>query len=253
MYPNNIFLDLTLYEIFIMIGIIFAIISFRICLEKRKVPFKMQVFLFVVALFTAVIGYLSAVGFQDLYNYIETKVYVPFSGATFLGGFIGGSLIFLLSYFIIGKKIFKYDVYRYLCPIIDSAFLSLIICHSMGRMGCFFLGCCHGIESEFGLYFPVLGKTVLPTQLYEAIFLLVLYIVSMILFFKKKTNISYIYLISYGVFRFIIEFIRGDDRGEFLSFLSPSQFTSIILIIVGIILIIYRNKILIKNDKYNIY
>jgi hypothetical protein len=36
----------------------------------------------------------------------------------------------------------------------------------------------------------------------------------------------------------MIEFLRGDDRGEtFVSFLSPSQLTAVILFIVGIVLL----------------
>ena len=43
-----------------------------------------------------------------------------------------------------------------------------------------------------------------------------------------------IYLIAYGIFRFVNEFFRGDDRGQFVKGVSPSQFWSIIMVILGI-------------------
>ncbi len=51
-----------------------------------------------------------------------------------------------------------------------------------------------------------------------------------------------LYLLTYPVFRFIIEFFRGDDRGNIGPFSIP-QFTSLILFSVGIFSFIYmRNR-----------
>ena len=58
-----------------------------------------------------------------------------------------------------------------------------------------------------------------------------------------------IYLILYGIFRFLIEFVRGDDRGSFIPGLTPSQFWAIIMIVMGI-LFMFVMPIIIK--KYNI-
>ena len=45
-------------------------------------------------------------------------------------------------------------------------------------------------------------------------------------------NLS-LYFLCYGVFRFLIEFLRGDNRGGFIIGLSPSQVISIIGILVS--------------------
>ena len=50
------------------------------------------------------------------------------------------------------------------------------------------------------------------------------------------------YLASYGIFRFLIEFIRGDDRGAYFLGLSPSQMFSLVGIIISIILIVVLKK-----------
>ncbi len=42
------------------------------------------------------------------------------------------------------------------------------------------------------------------------------------------------YLFSYSIWRFAIEFFRGDHRGDFIPGISPSQFWSIVLFVIGI-------------------
>ena len=62
-------------------------------------------------------------------------------------------------------------------------------------------------------------------------------------FFIKKNQLRY-YLVSYGTFRFVLEYFRGDSRGaSFISFLSPSQFLSVLMIILGIVLFIFGDSI----------
>ena len=46
-----------------------------------------------------------------------------------------------------------------------------------------------------------------------------------------------LYLIAYGVFRFAIEFLRGDERGELVGFVTPSQFWALLMILLGVGLI----------------
>ena len=62
-----------------------------------------------------------------------------------------------------------------------------------------------------------------------------------------------IYLVSYGVWRFVIEFFRDDYRGNLIPGITPSQFWSIIMVVAGIIVFfVYRyfdKKIEIKNEQ----
>jgi len=106
-----------------------------------------------------------------------------------------------------------------------------------GRLGCWFNGCCYGRESkEFGIVFPAIGDNIphLPTQLFEASFCLLLS-VFLAWFWRRKAyagQVFWLYVLCYSVWRFIIEFYRGDDeRGILVSaFLSPSQWISLTLI-----------------------
>lgn len=109
-------------------------------------------------------------------------------------------------------------------------------------------GCCYGVETKawFGIKFPGMINKVIPIQLFEAVFLFILFGVLFSMLYKKREKYTIsTYLISYGIWRFFIEYLRGDDRGSFIGNLSPSQFWSIIMVLAGIIYII----VLLKKKK----
>lgn len=179
-------------------------------------------------------------------------------GMTFLGALYGGLIGYVISYWFIFKHE-RHNLIHYLNIILPG----LILAHGLGRIGCFFVGCCTGIEAPapWGMTFPATedwtiepgfphpaNDTVLPTNLYEAIFLIALFF---ILVFAVKKHQTKIYMVSYGTFRFLLEFLRGDSRGAvpiikdipFLSWVSPSQFLSFILLVIGILLFIFEDKL----------
>ncbi|MBD3271050.1 MAG: prolipoprotein diacylglyceryl transferase, partial [Elusimicrobia bacterium] len=54
---------------------------------------------------------------------------------------------------------------------------------------------------------------------------------------KKKTvtgTVFFAYLMLYGLFRFLIEFLRGDPRGPMLFGFSTMQFLSVVIIGIGL-------------------
>lgn len=252
MYPNDIIFGVGLYEICIIIGLVLAMLVFRICADKRGLSAKFQNMVLVgipVALF---VGYPSAVFVQWIYNGIQagdfsSPVFAASTGSTFYGGFIGGVLAFLIYYFIAGHFLVKNGehVARF-SVIFDLAPCCITVGHALGRLGCFFAGCCHGMptDSPLGVYMDHLSHKVLPTQLFECLFLLVFFAFLMLRYFDGQHHTMAIYLIGYGVWRFMLEFLRGDDRGEtFISFLTPSQLTAILMIAVGILLIVLRKYV----------
>jgi prolipoprotein diacylglyceryltransferase len=80
---------------------------------------------------------------------------------------------------------------------------------------------------------------VVPVQLYEALFLLALSAFLLWRFFRGKRYEMPTYMLTYGVWRFIAEYLRSDDRGQtIVDFLSPSQLVSVVLIVGGIALLV---------------
>jgi phosphatidylglycerol:prolipoprotein diacylglycerol transferase len=125
--------------------------------------------------------------------------------------------------------------------------------HAWGRIGCFFNGCCYGIESNawYAMKFTTTDVKVLPINLWEASFLFLLSASLFFLLLKKNFQFGFpVYLITYGVWRFAIEYLRGDDRGSFVPGISPSQFWSIIMIIGGVVYLIIQ-LYYIKKSKQN--
>ena len=80
-------------------------------------------------------------------------------------------------------------------------------------------------------------------------FLFVLGGVLLLLAFKHITNYTaVIYLFAYSVFRFILEFFRGDERGQ-LAGLSPSQYWCIILFLfAGLLIYLYKKKVFVEDE-----
>lgn len=225
----------TLYGICIAVGVLCAVlVLFKFA--KGRISEKFIDFLFYNGIVAIAIGFFSACLFQAIYAYIDNPQagFDLFgSGMTFIGGLIGGVLSFLVGYFV-----FRPTLDGRLIDIISLLPCCIVIAHGFGRLGCFFAGCCYGkpTDSFIGVKFPFLNHKVHATQLYEAAFLFAMFALMLILYLKKgfKHNLS-LYFLAYGIFRFLIEFLRGDERGTFVVGLSPSQFWSLVMIAGSVI------------------
>lgn len=180
-------------------------------------------------------------GFSD---FVSIFSYI-FGGSVFYGGLIG---FLLTAYICVKKKKLNKKKYFDIFAVIIPLF------HFFGRIGCFLVGCCYGIESKIGFtYHRSLVESAnhvhrFPIQLVEAGFNLILFFV-LYKFYKKekyKGKLIYIYLMSYAVARFIFEFFRGDDYRGFLFGLSTSQIISILIVITVVLIYIFKG---IKRKK----
>ena len=250
MLPNPLFLNVHMYGIMIAVGILFAFLVLFRYSKKLGLPGKLTDLVYYDGIVSILLGFGFAALFQATYNYIEhpENGFHLGEGITFLGGMIGGTVVYLIIWMIFRKKVpgNLYDI----MPVIPCM---ITVGHAFGRIGCFFAGCCYGkpTDSIFGVQFPgayfeQLGK-VHPTQLYESAFLFVLFGVLTWLLLKKKFQYTMtVYLASYGVFRFLIEFLRYDDRGQLGKLLSPSQTMSLVFLGLAVLAFFLQRKYL-KN------
>ena len=242
MYPYKVFLGLTLYDICLCAGIIACFFIFGTLCDKQGVKRKIQNFALMCGVAAVTLGYGSAVLFQALYNIKSLGRFEinEGTGATFYGGLIGGVIVFLALYFGIGWKIFNENAHaRAFFAIADSAVPGIAFAHSIGRLGCLFAGCCHGAVCDAWYCIKMWGNhgytTYVPTQLFEAIFLMLLFGFLLLQSLDKKGYCLPIYLSAYAVWRFVIEYARADYRGDtFIEVLTPSQLIACILFAVGI-------------------
>ncbi len=257
MYPNEIILGLGMYEICLCIAVAASFFLFGKLADKFKIKAKNQTFAVFCGVFAVALGYGSSVLFQAVYNIKERGEFVidANTGATFYGGLIGGAAVFLAIYFLFGNYKYPDGSHRkYFFSIANCVAPALALSHAIGRVGCLFAGCCHGARTDawYGIMMDV-GNTgeyakYVPTQLFETVFLLLLFGFLMLRLFmggRRACNLSS-YLIAYGIWRFFIENLRADYRGNiFTDALTPSQFIAILMIALGIGLIfveLYVNR-----------
>lgn len=244
------------YGFFILIGIVFAfILGFTLCkvLKHNTDDFIIVcAYLLTFGIFGAKILFII-VSFKDIdfkWVFANLENFNSFlgSGFIFYGGLIGGLIAFLFI-----KLIHKIPIYNYIKIITPC----LAVAHAFGRIGCSFAGCCYGKKTLSNFYFIYSHSIsapnnvkLLPVQGIESVFLFSMAILFTILVLKKvKLNIPALYIVVYSVFRFIIEFWRGDVARGFLGFFSTSQLISFIFIISIFIDFLIKKSIKLSQKK----
>jgi phosphatidylglycerol:prolipoprotein diacylglycerol transferase len=129
--------------------------------------------------------------------------------------------------------------------------------HVIGRFGCFFAGCCYGRATDvpWAITFTdpfahdnvgtPLGVHLHPTQLYEAGAELL--ILGVLLATENKGRpfpgrTFWSYMLMYGVSRFIVEIFRGDPRGVVFGVLSTSQFISLCIVPLSLLMLFILSR-----------
>lgn len=239
---------LPMYDLLILLGVFLMLIYVGNRLEKENGYTRQESNrLLVLIIVSLLIALFSSWVFGGIFHSIQEGE-ISFGPITFLGGLIGGvvSFLILLKYFFKNEKL-------QVKPLMNTIITGVVLAHAFGRIGCFFAGCCYGIptESFLGVMFPhghahdiYPGEEVLPTQLFEAAFCFALFIgLNKIQKFKGYEVEAYV--IGYGIWRFLLEFIRGDERGALIPLFStqyntyptPSQFISLGLIVLGFVIL----------------
>jgi len=190
------------------------------------------------------LGYVLFYGFSDL---IQDPIriispiakinghwkFTGISGMSYHGG-ISGVAVALWLY----ARKFKMKYFE----LTDLLMVGIPLGFTFGRLGNFINGELYGrvTESWIGMYFPHARDTLLrhPSQLYEAFFEGI--IVFLLVFaFRKKSPfygfLSGLYIVSYGFFRFFIEFFRQPDAhlGFVLGPFSMGQLLCLAMIAAG--------------------
>lgn len=190
-------------------------------------------------------------GIVSLFKEIDTISFIDFAkelaicfgGMVYYGGFLG--VLAALAVYCHFSKTASFKSF------IDIFAVCIPLFHVFGRIGCFFAGCCYGIESSWGFLITdneinpsINGVVRLPIQLIEAACNLLIFLFLLFLYKKEKAKekLIFIYMLIYPACRFILEFFRGDEIRGFIFGLSTSQFISIILFIVSIVHLLVQKK-----------
>jgi prolipoprotein diacylglyceryl transferase len=196
------------YSVFVILAIIIASIVYFYEARKYK---QVNEYSFLIA-FGAFLG--SSLGAKLLEitinaEYINLKnglILFLYSGRTVIGGLIGGTVGVWITKKIIGLKEKRGNLFA---P-------AIAIGLAIGRIGCFLNGCCYGSPSslpwavDFGDGIPRH-----PTQLYESMFMFILFFILQFGIDESKALPGYLFkllMIIYFIFRFLIEFIRVEKQ-----------------------------------------
>src|SRR5829696_3007810 len=177
------------------------------------------------------------------------------SGGVYYGGLIVGFLAVALL-----VRYYKLPFWK----VADAFAPGVALGQAFGRQGCFAAGCCWGKPTDlfWGVHFTEAGHDYTgvpmygpdgselylhPTQLIESFAMLAVFGLLVWLHRHKKFDgqVLIAYGIIYSIFRFSIEFVRDDPRGDLfglttLTGLSTSQLVSLLVAVASIILMVMR-------------
>ncbi len=175
-------------------------------------------------------------------DYLEHPgLIVGSSGLTIYGAVLGAALgIWIYSRF----SSFKFGYFA------DVVAPAIILAQAIGRIGCTINGCCYGLGTSMfcGIvytnpesYAP-LGISVHPTQIYEIIYLLIVFGVVMLLRrrLQPEGSVFLVYMSLYAVWRIGIDFLR--EGSPFLLGLHQAQVIGIIVLLITVPLLAIKTR-----------
>lgn len=180
-----------------------------------------------------------AAHWNDYYSKNVLEIFQVWNGGlVFYGGLLGGGIGLVLM-----ARTKQLNVAR----LGDAVAAPLALGTAIGRLGCYFNGCCYGIPAKapWGVNFFGDGRY-LPTQLIELAWALIMF--GIIFFwlekkveFKSDGSLFIIYLVLYSSGRFFVEFIRF-STWKLFGVLSFAQLVSLAVFAVSLYILIRRRQ-----------
>jgi phosphatidylglycerol:prolipoprotein diacylglycerol transferase len=167
---------------------------------------------------------------------------IQHGGLVFYGGFMGAALGCII--YARWKKLPFWRLADVIAP-------SIALGSVFGRVGCLLNGCCYGrvCTLPWAIHFPddheTHGLALHPTQIYDSLLNLVLYLALAWLYRRKKFDgqILATFLMSYAVTRSFVEHFRGDYSAEHIhAGLTPAHLVSIGIFTAGVVLFLWRRQ-----------
>lgn len=191
--------------------------------EARKLARVTAIDLNLVTLAAGLIGArLTSIVFEEPIYYREhpAQIFAIWNGGfVFLGGVVGA--LFAATLFCQIKR----EPWWFWA---DTAVFPAALGYAMGRVGCFFNGCCYGKECTLPWAVFMDGAHRHPTQLYATFWELgslgLLWVIQKR--FKTSGVLFNTWLITHAIGRILMESFRDDPRGQFIAGFSLGTWMS---------------------------
>jgi phosphatidylglycerol:prolipoprotein diacylglycerol transferase len=167
---------------------------------------------------------------------------VQHGGLVYYGGLIGATVAGII--YLSWKKLPIWKISDVLAP-------SIALGSVFGRIGCLLNGCCYGYACNlpWAIHFPADHETkgvgVHPTEIYDGLLNLILYVLLAWWFRRRKFDgqIFSAYLMIYAIFRSISEHFRGDYPTDHIHFgLTSAQVVSLPMFVAGLIMMVFLSR-----------
>jgi phosphatidylglycerol:prolipoprotein diacylglycerol transferase len=220
----------TIYSYGLMLVIAFMVSTFLAGRAAKKngidpdIIFNLCFVVFISGIIGARVFYVAS-NWSYYLNNLPEMIMLQKGGLAWFGGLIAG--VFCGIFYLKVKKLAVLKIGDLIAPFV-------VLAQAIGRLGCFLNGCCYGKESAFGIYSAQQEATLIPTQLYSSLLLVLIFIILRVLQERphKTGQIFFAYLLLYSAKRFFMEFWRGDSP-SFLSQLTLFQLISIVIFLVA--------------------
>ncbi len=260
MHPNFLIFGVQIhaYSLFTVLALIFAAFGgygFAVYSGFKKADAFWMIFLMSVRAFVGARVFNLIVNF----SYYDDDFFKVFEFSTRGFSLYGGVLGAIVAGFLV-SKFRKIQLMRFADIMTPITGLSIVLM----RVGCFLNGCCFGKETDsvFGVVFPVLSPAhihqlngslfgssivwpVLPTQLFELVFVLIC-VVFAFWGVKRKFWDGSVFLICgafFSVFRWVNMYFRELNYTDLvIYYVYPAFYFSIICLCMGLLLFLNRKR-----------
>ncbi|MCX7705391.1 MAG: prolipoprotein diacylglyceryl transferase [bacterium] len=218
------------YGVFVALGVM--VVAFLFQREARKSGYSDEVSGRII-FYTVVAGIIGA-RMVHVLSYSHYYIRNPLEIIMIRNGglAIQGGILFGIAGLIYASKKTGADALKML----DMVAKYVPLGQAIGRIGCFFHGCCYGRTTDrwFAVKFPFLEKAVYPTQIYYFIGDIVIFFLLVIFSRDKQKDgeLTAWYFIFFGAFRYWMDQYRGDLIPGTLGF-YPTQLYGIICFLIG--------------------
>ncbi len=215
------------YLLFVGVGVLVAL-AFPVTRHIREDRLRRQYYLLQgITILGAILGAKISVLVGDQYwPWVPVNDWheLLWSGRSITGALIGGFLFAEIAKPLIGYTMPPNDRFAALLPFTLAT----------GRVGCLLAGCCGGLPYDgWGAVHDAAGVARYPTQLIEIVFQLAVGVAFQLMVRRRVLcgHLFAVYLMMYGAFRFLTEFIR--DTPKFFDGYSGYQLLSVVMILLG--------------------